>query len=82
MQEVSGAYSWMGHYNIITGFDDEKQEWTVQDSYYTPDYKVSYETLAEEWLCFNNQFMVVYPGDREGEVYSILGPYTNSNWAN
>ena len=81
MQEVSGAYSWMGHYNIVTGYDDEKEEWTVQDSYYNADYKVSYETLAREWLCFNNQFMVVYPGDREGEVYSILGPYTNSNWA-
>ena len=82
MQEVSGAYSWMGHYNVVTGFDDDKQEWTVQDSYYNADYKVSYETLATEWLCFNNQFMVVYPGDHEGEVYSILGPYTNSNWAN
>ena len=82
MQEVSGRYSWMGHYNIVTGYDDVKQEWTVQDSYYTPDYKVPYDTMAEEWQCFNHQFMVVYPGDREGEVYSILGPYTNSNWAN
>ena len=63
-------------------YDDAAQEWTVQDSYYNADYKVSYETLAQEWLCFNNQFMLVYPGDREGEVYSILGPYTNSNWAN
>ena len=82
MQEVSGRYSWMGHYNVVTGYDDETEEWTVQDSYYNADYKVSYETLAQEWLCFNNQFMVVYPGDREGEVYSILGPYTNANWAN
>ena len=82
MQEVSGRYSWMGHYNIVTGYDDVKQEWTVQDSYYTPDYKVPYDTMAEEWQCFNHQFMVVYPGNREGEVYSILGPYTNSNWAN
>ena len=82
MQEVSGRYSWMGHYNIVTGYDDETQEWTVEDSYYNADYKVSYETLEEEWQSFNHQFMVVYPGDREGAVYSILGPYTNSNWAN
>ena len=82
MQEVSGRYSWMGHYNVVTGYDDEKQEWTVQDSYYTADYKVPYDTLEEEWQSFNHQFMVVYPGDREGAVYSILGPYTNSNWAN
>ena len=25
--------------------------------------------------------MVVYPGNFEGAVYSILGPYTNNNWA-
>ncbi len=82
MQEVSGKYSWMGHYNIITGYDDAAREWTVQDSYYNANYKVSYETLEEEWRCFNHQFMVVYPADLEGQVYSIIGPYTNSNWAN
>ena len=81
MQEVSGRYSWMGHYNVVTGYDDAAQEWTVQDSYYHADYKVSYDTLEEEWQSFNHQFMIVYPGDREGEVYNILGPYTNSHWA-
>jgi hypothetical protein len=25
MQEVSGRLSWMGHYNIVNGYDDEKQ---------------------------------------------------------
>ena len=82
MQEVSGKLSWMGHYNVVTGYDDDAREWTVEDSYYNANYKVSYETLEEEWQSFNHQFMLVYPGDREGEVYSILGPYTNSNWAN
>ena len=82
MQEVSGKLSWMGHYNVVTGFDDEKQEWTVEDSYYNANYKVSYKTLEEEWQSFNHQFMVVYPGDHEADVYSILGPYTNKNWAN
>ncbi len=82
MQEVSGKLSWMGHYNIVTGYDDAKQEWTVQDSYYNPNYTVTYETLETEWQSFNHQFMLVYPGDHEADVYSILGPYTNSNWAN
>ena len=82
MQEVSGALSWMGHYNVVTGYDDAAAEWTVQDSYYTPNYKVSYETMEQEWQSFNHQFMVVYPGDHEAKVYSILGPYTNGNWAN
>ena len=76
MQEVNGRYSWMGHYNVVTGYDDEKQEWTVQDSYYNADYKVSYETMEEEWQSFNHQFMVVYPGDREGAVYEDRIPIT------
>ena len=81
MQEVSGRYSWMGHYNVVTGYDDEAQEWTGQASYYNADYKVSYQTREQEWHSFNHQGMVVYPGDREGDVYSILGPYTNNSWA-
>ncbi len=82
MQEVSGKLSWMGHYNLVTGYDDEAQEWTVQDSYYNADYKVDYETLEFEWKSFNYEFMVVYPGDKEAELYEILGPYTNASWAN
>lgn len=82
MQEVSGKLSWMGHYNVITGWDDTTGNWIVQDSYYTPNYKVSYETFEEEWKSFNYQFMLVYPGSEESHVYEILGPYVNSNWAN
>ncbi|MHC1772321.1 MAG: C39 family peptidase [Flexilinea sp.] len=81
MQEVSGRLSWMGHYNVVTGYDDEKEEWTVQDSYYTPDYIVSYDLLFDEWKSFNFQFMIVYPGDKEAELYGLLGPYTNQDWA-
>ncbi len=82
MQEVSGAYSWMGHYNVVSGYDDEKQIWIVQDSYYERNYEISYETLASEWRSFNFDFMIVYPGDKEAELYQLLGQYTNDDWAN
>lgn len=81
MAEVSGRLSWMGHYNVITGYDEEAQEWTVQDSYYTPNYKISYETLDQEWRAFNYQFMIVYPGGEEANLYKVLGMYTNNDWA-
>lgn len=80
MQEVNGRLSWMGHYNVVTGYDDAEQEWTVQDSYYRADYKVSYDLLQDEWRSFNFQFMVVYPGEKEAELYETLGPYTNNDW--
>lgn len=80
MQEVNGNLSWMGHYNLMTGYDEASQEWIVQDSYYQANFRIKYEKIDSEWRSFNYEFMVVYPGDREAELYSILGPYTNEQW--
>lgn len=80
MQEVNGTLSWMGHYNLITGYDDVAEEWIVQDSYYQPDFRIKYELIDQEWRSFNYEFMIVYPGDKEADLYSILGPYTNEQW--
>lgn len=82
MQEVNGTLSWMGHFNVVTGYDDDKQQWIVQDSYYEANWKIDYALLEEEWITFNNLFLVVYPGDLEGDLYEVLGPYTNGDWAN
>lgn len=80
IQDLNGKLSWMGHYNLVTGYDDASQEWIVQDSYYQPNFRIKYEKIDSEWRSFNYEFMVVYPGDREAELYSILGPYTNEQW--
>lgn len=81
MQEVNGKYSWMGHYNVIIGYDDAASEWIVQDTYYTPNYHVAYDLLSEQWRGFNNAFMIVYPGNLEADLYNILQSYTNEEWA-
>jgi uncharacterized protein YvpB len=68
--------SWVGHYNLITGYDDRSQVFVVQDSYYSRDYRINYTQLEQEWRAFNFDFLVVYPLEESNHLFSILGdPY-------
>ena len=82
MQDLSGRVTWMGHYNIITGYDDTKAEIIVQDSYYTPDYPIAYDELIKEWRSFNYIFLVVYPPDQQEHLFALLGDYTDEQKSN
>lgn len=83
--ENLAAEGWMGHYNLVIGYDDAKQEFTTQDSYLlallkpaerpsAKGFKVSYEAMTSNWRAFNNIFIVVYPPDMENDVLNVLGP--------
>lgn len=71
--------AWMGHYQIINGYDDAKAQFRVYDSYEGPpeSYGVPYETIAQFWRHFNFTYVVIYPPERLAEVQSILGPSSN-----
>jgi tetratricopeptide (TPR) repeat protein len=64
----------MGHYEVLTGYDDARQRFTAQDSYISSDLPVTYEELDSNWRAFNYTYLVVYPPEREGEVLALLGP--------
>lgn len=72
--EGAGFDGWMGHYEVINGYDDLEQVFYVQDSYQGPNLKVGYELLISQWRAFNFTYIVVYPADREVEVLEIMGP--------
>jgi len=72
--EGYGVESWMGHYVTVTGYDDAKERFIVQDSFIMPDMPVSYELIESFWRAFNYTYIVVYPPEREAEVMAILGP--------
>ena len=72
--ESSQVDGWMGHYELITGFDDKLTRFTAQDSYVGPDLPVSYEIMESNWRAFNFTYLVVYPTDHEAGVLAILGP--------
>jgi tetratricopeptide (TPR) repeat protein len=67
---------WAAHYLLLTGYDDTKQEFTVQDSYRGPDLTISYAQLKEEWKPFNNLYMVMYFPQYEEEMKTLLA----SDW--
>ena len=81
--DYTGKIAWLGHYLFTTGYDDAKSEFVVQDAYLKPgeNRHVDYTTYYEGWRSFNYLFMVVYPPEREAEVYDVLGPYADPDWS-
>ena len=82
-EDYTGKIAWMGHYLFTTGYDESLAEFVVQDAYLKPgtNMRVDYETYTEGWRGFNYLFMVIYPSDRQDEVYGLLGPWADPNWA-
>lgn len=76
-ETTTGKNSWMGHYNLVTGFDDSNGNIIVQDSYYTPNYKITYADFVNQWRGFNYTFLVIYPPEKEADVLHILGDYAD-----
>ncbi|PWH17666.1 MAG: hypothetical protein DDG59_07765 [Anaerolineae bacterium] len=76
IRDISGVVSWMGHYAVITGYDEASQQLITQDSYFTPDYLVPYDKFTGEWRSFNYTYILIYPPDQESQIQSLLG----SDW--
>ncbi|MEK7329111.1 MAG: C39 family peptidase, partial [Chloroflexota bacterium] len=65
---------WVGHYLLITGYDDLEEVFIVQDVTAGPDRKVAYETVDGQWQEFNRLYIVVFPPDDVEVINSLLGP--------
>src|SRR5678815_1963422 len=68
-------HSWLGHYLILSGYDDAKGQFLVYDSYEGPPeaYGVSYDTIGQFWRHFNFVYVVIFPRERQAEVNALLG---------
>ncbi|MBN2117582.1 MAG: C39 family peptidase [Anaerolineales bacterium] len=71
--------AWMGHYQVMSGYDDAKGRFLVYDSYEGPPeaYGVPYETIGQFWRHFNFTYIVIFPPERAAEVQSALGPHSD-----
>ncbi|MBI3360272.1 MAG: C39 family peptidase, partial [Chloroflexi bacterium] len=65
---------WMGHYGLITGYDDDSRAFLLQDSFKGPNYWRSYNQIMADWQTFNYLYLIVYPTDRAAGVLNLLGP--------
>ena len=73
---------WMGHYEVLNGYDDGKGQFLAQDSYKGPDLPVRYADLLSQWRAFNYTYLVVYPLERRQQVLDILGLQVFDNYNN
>jgi len=83
-KDYTGKVAWLGHYQFVTGYDDERGELTVQDTWNDgPNFRIQYDEFmaSEAWLSFDNIFIVVYAPERENELMDVLGLYADTQWA-
>lgn len=62
----------MGHYRLLTGYDDAAQKFSALDSYLGP-LSLPYARFDELWRSFGRTFLVVSPPERQAEVRELLG---------
>lgn len=65
---------WMGHYLLMTGYDEAAQHFITMDSYDGPNMAYTYEHVNEYWRHFNRVYIVLYDIRREAELLALLGP--------
>lgn len=82
-EDYTGKVAWLGHYLFTTGYDEGAGEFVVQDAYLIPgkNQRVDYQTYLDGWRSFNYLMMVIYPPDRQDEVFEILGDWADPSWA-
>lgn len=69
----------LGHYRLVTGYDDTTGQFNTFDSLNGPDYKVSYEQFDADWRVFNRLYVVVFPPDKASIVSGIIGDNIDDN---
>lgn len=80
--EGANFEGWMGHYNLVIGYDDAREVFFTQDSYNllhvenwqnSTGFEVTYADMVTNWRAFNNVFLVVFPKDKTNDVLNALG---------
>jgi len=78
-EEVPHEY-WMGHYNLVTGYDDNAGTFIIQDSYVSPDYERSYDFIVNHWREFNYVYIIVYPQEDQSIILNLLGEQVDETY--
>ena len=72
-RDIHNELTWMGHYQVLSGYHDAEGYFIAQDPYIEPDYHQSYDELVDEWRSFNYLYLVAYPPHLENDVLNLLG---------
>lgn len=66
----------MGHYRVISGYDDAAGVVIHQDSYYGANQRLSYDALEREWRPFLGAYVIVWLPEQRDRVAAAMG----SDW--
>ena len=80
-ETTTGIESWMGHYQVFTGYDETKKEFIAQDSYQKANLGVPYDTFETAWRAFNYTFVLAYTADKKDALMALLGDYADAQKA-
>lgn len=74
---------YIGHVRVMTGFDDQTQEFIQMDAI-EGSRRFSYQQFLKLWQPFNYEYAVIAPPEKDGIIKAILGPETDSRvaWTN
>ena len=86
---LTGKLTWMGHYNVVVGYDDNAQQVITMDSLYGTvehpelgiNYRISYSEFIDQWRDFDYIFLVVYPPEKQNDVLNAIGILADENAA-
>ncbi|GEM85969.1 C39 family peptidase [Meiothermus granaticius] len=70
----------MGHYRLISGYDDAAGFFWTYDSYNGPNIRPEYREFDRLWRVYNRTYLVVYPSRRQIPVSQLLGQRTGLDW--
>jgi len=63
----------MGHYQLLTGYDQADNRFLTEDSLHGAGVTVPIAEFDDFWRVFNRTYLVLYPPDKAGLVHAILG---------
>lgn len=78
-RDITYSITWMGHYQTLTGYNDEEGYFIAQDSYIEADYHQDYKSLESEWRSFNYTYLVAFPSNERNDVLNLLGSDADKN---
>jgi tetratricopeptide (TPR) repeat protein len=78
-----GGNNGMGHYRLITGYDDANRYWIAYDSYYYHNPRnpqgayqgihITYDEFDGWWKVFNRTYLLIYTAEQAPLVHQLLG---------
>lgn len=74
LTDLTNVVSWMGHYQVLTGYDEKQEYFIAQDSFTRPDFEVPYDVLLDGWRAFNYTYIIIFPPEDEAIILEMLGP--------